>query len=70
MSKQYIKEWYEAETAETRNGEHGIVHICTNDLLQGDENEKQKEYIGELVYDILYRQHIKEQQTREFSLLK
>ena len=54
--KKYIDAWKSAIIAETRTGEHGIVHICVNDLLKGDENERQKEDVSDFVYDILCRQ--------------
>ena len=55
-TKKYIAAWENAKIAETRNGEHGIVHICVNDLFKGEENERQKEVISDLIYDILSRQ--------------
>jgi len=52
----YIKEWDTARIAETRVGKYGIAHICFNDLLKGDELEKRKESVSELIYNILYWQ--------------
>ena len=52
----YIKEWDTARIAETRVGEYGTAHICLNDLLKGDELEKRKESVSDLIYNILYRQ--------------
>ena len=57
--KKYIKEWEEGIIAETRVGEYGIAHICINNLLNGENLEKQKERVEELVYDVLYRQALK-----------
>ena len=56
----YIKELEEAEIVQTRHGEHGTVHIAVNDLASGEENERIKESVNKLVFDILYRQAQKE----------
>ena len=55
-----IKEREEATIVQTRESEHAIVHICSDYLLQGEENEKQKEQALEFIYDALYRQNLNE----------
>jgi hypothetical protein len=52
----YIIEWENAEVAQTRSGEHGVAHICLDDLLQGEENERQKNAVGEYIYAALRAQ--------------
>ena len=61
--KKHIKEWEAAKIVQTRESEHAVVHICSDGLLQGEENERQKEKVNDLVFDILYRQA--EKQARQ-----
>jgi hypothetical protein len=63
VNKKYTEAWENATIAQTHTGDFGISHICTDDLLNEEENEKQKEHISEFIYDVLCQQ-----ETQSFNL--
>ena len=54
--KKYIPELENAIIVKTRIGEHAVVRIASNDLLQGEENERAKESVSEYIFNALYWQ--------------
>lgn len=68
MAKKYIDKWYNATIEQTHTGEHGTVHICTDDLIRGEAAERQKEVLSKMVYDILYYQAVRKSKERQNQL--
>ena len=66
--KNYISEWENAATALTCESDRAVVHVCTNDLMQGESAEQKREAVSQLAHDILYRQALRKEKKRQSRL--